>query len=79
MKHYDLLVVEDDLDLCEALCDTLEIEGYHLLTAANGTEALSLLTKHHVKLVVSDIQMPVMDGVQLLRNMQKNIQRFPFY
>ncbi len=77
MKHYDVLVVEDDLNLCEALCDTLEIEGYHLLTAANGTEALSLLTKHHVKLVVSDIQMPVMDGVQLLRNMQKKHPEIP--
>ncbi len=77
MKQYDLLVVEDDLDLCEALCDTLEIEGYHLLSAANGTEALSLLTNNHFKLVISDIQMPVMDGVQLLRNMQKKHPQVP--
>jgi len=71
MKQYDVLVVEDDVDLCEALCDTLEIEGYKVLYANNGTEALSQLTKNNFRLVVSDIQMPVMDGFQLLTNMQQ--------
>ncbi len=71
MKQYDVLIVEDDLDLCEALCDTLEIEGYKVISANNGTEALSQLSKNHVRLVVSDIQMPVMDGIQLLNNMQQ--------
>ena len=49
MKQYDVLVVEDDLDLCEALCDTLEIEGYSVMSAANGTEALSKLAKSAVR------------------------------
>jgi len=71
MKQYDVLVVEDDVDLCEALCDTLEIEGYKVLYANNGTEALSQLTKNNFRLVVSDIQMPVMNGFQLLTNMQQ--------
>ncbi len=77
MKQYDVLVVEDDLDLCEALCDTLEIEGYKVQAANNGTEALSLLTKNYFKLVVSDIQMPVMDGFQLLNNMQQKHPEIP--
>lgn len=77
MKQYDVLVVEDDLDLCEALCDTLEIEGYSVLSAANGTEALSKLAKNTVGLVVSDIQMPVMDGFQLLNNMQHKHPEIP--
>ncbi|MFK5947558.1 MAG: sigma-54 dependent transcriptional regulator [Methylococcales bacterium] len=71
MKQYDVLVVEDDLDLCEALCDTLELEGYKILYANNGIEALSILAKNNFRLVVSDIQMPVMDGFQLLNNMQQ--------
>ncbi len=70
MKQYDVLIVEDDLALCEALSDTLEIEGYSVVAANNGTEALSKLTKHCFKLVVSDVQMPVMDGIQLLNNVQ---------
>lgn len=77
MKQYDVLVVEDDLDLCEALCDTLEIEGYKVLYANNGTEALSKLAKNSVRLVVSDIQMPVMDGFQLLSNMQQKHPEIP--
>ena len=77
MKQYDVLVVEDDLDLCEALCDTLEIEGYSVMSAANGTEALSKLAKSAVRLVVSDIQMPVMDGFQLLTNMQQKHPEIP--
>ncbi|MGZ5052005.1 MAG: sigma-54-dependent transcriptional regulator [Methylobacter sp.] len=70
MKQYDVLVVEDDLALCEALCDTLEIGGYRVVSAGNGTEALLKLEHNNFKLVVSDVQMPVMDGFQLLKNMQ---------
>jgi two-component system response regulator FlrC len=70
MKQYDVLVVEDDLSLCEALCDTLELAGYRVVSARNGTEALRKLELDQFKLVVSDVQMPVMDGFQLLKNMQ---------
>ena len=77
MKQYDVLIVEDDSDLCEALCDTLEIEGYSILSAGNGTEALSKLAKNNFRLVVSDIQMPVMDGFQLLTNMQQKHPEIP--
>ncbi len=77
MKQYDVLIVEDDLALSEALCDTLEIEGYTVVAACNGTEALSKLTKDQFKLVVSDVQMPVMDGFQLLSNMQARYEQTP--
>lgn len=77
MKQYDVLVVEDDLDLCEALCDTLVLEGYSVISAGNGTEALSKLAKNTVRLVVSDIQMPVMDGFQLLNNIQQTYDEIP--
>ena len=77
MKQYDVLIVEDDKDLCEALCDTLEIEGYRVISAGNGTEALSRLAKNDFRLVVSDIQMPIMDGFQLLNNMQQKYAETP--
>lgn len=77
MKQYDVLVVEDDLSLCEALCDTLEISGYHVVSARNGTEALIKLEHGQFKLVVSDVQMPVMDGFQLLKNMQDKYSETP--
>ncbi len=77
MKQYDVLIVEDDLALCEALSDTLEIEGYRVMTANNGTEALSKLARHEFKSVVSDVQMPVMDGFELLSNMQSAYPDIP--
>ncbi|HEY8220095.1 MAG TPA: sigma-54 dependent transcriptional regulator [Methylobacter sp.] len=77
MKQYDVLVVEDDLSLCEALCDTLEIGGYRVVSARNGTEALIKLEHGQFKLVVSDVQMPGMDGFQLLKNMQHKYSETP--
>lgn len=77
MKQYDVLVVEDDMALCEALCDTLEIEGYRVISAKNGIEALSQLSKYPVRLVISDVQMPMMDGFQLLQNIQQKYEQTP--
>ena len=77
MKQYDVLIVEDDLTLSEALCDTLEVEGYSVISAKNGTEALSQLQKFAVSLVVSDVQMPVMDGLQLLQNIRQKFEQLP--
>lgn len=77
MNQYDVLIVEDDVALSEALCDTLGLEGYRVLAAKNGTEALSQLQKHAVGLVVSDVQMPVMDGLQLLQNIRQKFEQLP--
>ena len=77
MKQLDILLVEDDVNLCEALLETLEIAGYRVATAKNGREALSLLKKAVFKLVVSDVQMPVMDGFELLAAMQKQYSQLP--
>ncbi len=77
MKQYDVLIVEDDMALSEALCDTLELEDYSVIAAKNGIEALSLLNKCTVGLVVSDVQMPVMDGLQLLQNLRQKYEHIP--
>ena len=77
MKQFDVLIVEDDADLSEALCETLEIKGYRVVAAKNGREALVQLTKSVFKLVVSDVQMPVMDGLELLQTMQKQYTDIP--
>ncbi|MGZ8186259.1 MAG: sigma-54-dependent transcriptional regulator [Methylobacter sp.] len=77
MKQYDVLIVEDDPALCEALCETLELEGHRVMSAGNGAEALAKLALSQFKLVVSDVQMPVMDGFQLLKNMQNNYSETP--
>ena len=77
MKPHKILIVEDDKDLAEALATTLELEGYQVVTAGNGTEALVYLNKQSFHLVVSDVQMPVMDGFQLLSNIQQKFDHIP--
>lgn len=70
MKALPILVVEDDEDLREALCDTLALAGYETLSAADGSSALAVLEKRRVGLVVSDVQMHPMDGHALLREIK---------
>jgi two-component system response regulator FlrC len=57
-----VMVVEDDTELRDALCDTLELAGYETVAAPDGQHALELFAKHSVDLVVSDIQMHRLDG-----------------
>ncbi len=77
MKQYDVLIVEDDMALSEALCETLKISGFKVKAAKNGREALKVLSESVVNLVASDIQMPVMDGQALLATMQNYYPDIP--
>ena len=61
-----LLVVEDDPRLREAIVDTLMLKGYEVFEAPNGIEAMAILRSHTLDLVLSDINMPGMDGLELL-------------
>ncbi len=71
MTSLPLLIAEDDRDLRDALCITLEIAGYAVISAADGREALSAMAGQSVGLVISDIQMPVLDGLGLLREIRR--------
>ena len=70
MTQLPVLIVEDDHDLLEALCDTLKLAGYETLSAESGDAALAILKKQIVGLVVSDVQMKNMDGFALLREIK---------
>ena len=63
-----VLVVEDNDDLRALYQDVMDLEGYSVLTAANGQEALSVLraAAEPPKLIILDLMMPVMDGWQFL-------------
>ncbi|NOT13633.1 MAG: sigma-54-dependent Fis family transcriptional regulator [Methylococcaceae bacterium] len=77
MKQYDVLIVEDDLALCEALCETLELEGYRVISANTGMDGLVMLEHNSIKLIISDVKMPGMDGLQLLKNIQHKYPQTP--
>jgi two-component system response regulator FlrC len=65
-----ILVVEDDAALREALTDTLELAGYQAMAAGDAEQALACLDKTTPGLVLSDVQMPGMDGHALLRTLK---------
>lgn len=62
-----ILVVDDEIELGRALSKLLTRNGYKVLTALNGEEGLAILRQDNVDLVLSDLQMPRMGGLDLLR------------
>lgn len=67
MKHAHLLVVDDETEIQDMLSRHFRFLGYDVVTASNGKQATKVLEEQHVDVVISDIMMPEMDGVELLR------------
>ncbi len=67
-----ILVVDDEPDLLELVRDTLEMAGYTVITASDGEEGLKSITEDSPDLVILDIKMPKIDGMQVLERVRKN-------
>jgi two-component system, response regulator, stage 0 sporulation protein F len=67
-----VLIVEDDRDVALTINDVVEDSGYRALCAANGREALLLLEDEVPALMLIDLFMPVMNGVELLKVIKKS-------
>lgn len=65
-----ILIVEDNALTQRVLQMTLQNQGYQIIVAANGLEAIEKLEHIHVDLAVVDVLMPVMDGLSLLRHLR---------
>ncbi|MFY8272900.1 sigma-54-dependent transcriptional regulator [Pseudoalteromonas sp. SSDWG2] len=76
MSNY-VLVVEDDPGLREALTDTLSLAGVACIAAKSGEDAIMMLKEHDVSLVVSDVQMPGINGIELLKSIKLNYPDLP--
>ena len=82
-RPWVVLYVDDEGDILEAIQELLEakIPGVRVLTAASGREALEVLERERIDLVVSDFKMPGMDGIEFLfqaRRAHPNIPRVMF-
>ncbi len=62
-----VLIVDDEPNLRKILSAQLSRDGYDVLTAEDGEQGLSLLREHHIDLVITDLKMPKVDGMTLLR------------
>ena len=69
---YKVLICDDERDIVSALKIYLEAEGYETLCAHNGQEALDLLAREEVQLVLLDIMMPGLDGIATLSRLREN-------
>ncbi len=65
-----ILIVDDHDDARELLAEFLMHEGYHTIMAANGRAALDRLAYVQPDLIISDLEMPEMDGVELVRHLR---------
>ena len=61
---YNILVCDDDKEIVEAIEIYLAQEGYHILKAYDGMEALDILEREEVNLLILDVMMPRMDGIR---------------
>jgi two-component system response regulator PilR (NtrC family) len=66
-----ILIVEDEQVLRESLAGLLEEEGYEVLQAGNGAEAYAVVLERPVSVVLTDVRMPEMDGMELLNRLQQ--------
>jgi two-component system, chemotaxis family, chemotaxis protein CheY len=66
-----VLVVDDAFSLRQLVAFSLQSAGFNVLEAGNGQEGLDQLAKHKVDLIISDLNMPVMDGITFVRNLRQ--------
>ena len=77
MSRPTVLIVEDDAALRDALCATVELAGFAVESADSGSRALQLVENSDCNLIISDVQMPGMDGLGLLHKLKTNVPDIP--
>lgn len=74
---FNILVVEDNTDMRELFCTVLADSGYNAIPAADGVNALEIMDKEYIDLIIADIMMPHMDGYDLTRSLREANYELP--
>lgn len=75
MTDPTILIVDDESDLVESLVERLELRGFNVTGVTSGTEALHLLREISFDVVVADVKMPKLGGIELLRRIRQRTLR----
>jgi DNA-binding response OmpR family regulator len=68
----EILIVDDEVEFAEAFAERLQLRGFTAHIAFNGEQALRILDESAVKIMVLDLKMPGMDGLEVLRRVKKS-------
>ncbi|MEO6761584.1 MAG: response regulator [Candidatus Saccharimonadales bacterium] len=74
-KNYRILIIEDEIILQDVYKLVLSLQGYQVYTANNGAAGLIMVKKHKPDVILLDIFMPVMDGLEFMKNI--NLKDYP--
>jgi len=66
-----ILIVDDNADICAIMALILKFQGYTVTTACNGQEAIEKVREHPFDVILMDIRMPIMDGVESCKRIKK--------
>ncbi|MGD8529481.1 MAG: response regulator transcription factor [Syntrophobacterales bacterium] len=72
MEQSTILVVEDEMDILQLVDHNLKLADFHVLTAQDGYEALSLAKKHLPQLVILDLMLPGLDGFEVCKELKRS-------
>ena len=70
-QQVKILIVEDNKDLLETISETLKDEGYNVISALDGYEAIERVKEGGVKIIIMDLKLPRMDGMETYRAIKK--------
>ena len=70
-QEYKLLIVDDEDDILEFVSYNLKREGYQVLTANNGRDAIRVAKQYIPHLIILDVMMPEMDGIETCRELRQ--------
>ncbi|MDR0139541.1 response regulator transcription factor [Metabacillus idriensis] len=72
-----ILITEDDANIRRLISDHLVNTGYRVLESSDGEDALKVMESHHIDLLITDVMMPAMDGLELTSDLRKSGFEFP--
>lgn len=77
LEHPSLLITDDDAAMRQTLCGLFEPRGFRTLTAGNGEEALEIVERERIHLLLLDMHMPRLTGLETIRRVRQRHNRLP--